>query len=196
MSQFDQKERPAQTPIVPPPLVSRRDPEPALTKKQSEKAETPGTQNGQAVRKDPRGEPSRPTKEPTKPTEEDPAANEKGQKRDRSRSRDRKNHNQDGRDTRDNRRDRFNGSNNGRAGVKLGRRREFREEPNKQQTYYKTKLCPAYQAVSPSIIQGKCQKEGKCSFAHGQHELRDMPNFKKTKLCIEYLHGKCPYNTR
>lgn len=31
-----------------------------------------------------------------------------------------------------------------------------------------------------------------CNFAHGEKELRGLPNFKKTRLCIAYKNGDCP----
>lgn len=38
---------------------------------------------------------------------------------------------------------------------------------------------------------GTCNRGSKCSFAHGQSELRELPNYRKTRLCIAYTQGKC-----
>lgn len=40
--------------------------------------------------------------------------------------------------------------------------------------------------------KGLCKKETNCTFAHGDKELRGLPNFKKTRLCIPFKNGTCP----
>jgi hypothetical protein len=41
-------------------------------------------------------------------------------------------------------------------------------------------------------MQGQCNKDQGCTFAHGEKELRGLPNFKKTRLCIPFKTGECP----
>lgn len=41
-------------------------------------------------------------------------------------------------------------------------------------------------------MQGLCKKGEACTFAHGEKELRGLPNFKKTRLCIAFKNGECP----
>ncbi|PFH37463.1 zinc finger (CCCH type) motif-containing protein [Besnoitia besnoiti] len=59
--------------------------------------------------------------------------------------------------------------------------------------FFRIKLCPKY-------MRGLCRKGARCSYAHAQEELRDVPNLWKTKLCTAYRLGKpcsleasCPY---
>lgn len=148
---------------MPPPLVSRKEPDTEPARKPSDKEDVGSTQfTGPSVKKDPRGDAhSRNPKEPIKQSEEDLTASEKGRDRSRSRSRnrERKNFNRDNRDNRDNReyRDRRSRNDNGRefdrdsskTFDKQGRRRDYQQDynNNKQLTYYKTKLCPLYQSV-------------------------------------------------
>ncbi|CEM09989.1 unnamed protein product [Vitrella brassicaformis CCMP3155] len=51
--------------------------------------------------------------------------------------------------------------------------------------YYKTKLCPY-------IKSGGCHRGDSCFYAHSASELRSMPNLTKTRLCKEFLMGRCP----
>jgi hypothetical protein len=41
-------------------------------------------------------------------------------------------------------------------------------------------------------MQGLCKKGETCTFAHGDKELRGLPNFKKTRICIPFKTGECP----
>lgn len=51
---------------------------------------------------------------------------------------------------------------------------------------YKTKICI-------HDIKGRCNRGGLCAFAHSLEELRDTPNFFKTRLCRDYMtRGRCP----
>lgn len=50
---------------------------------------------------------------------------------------------------------------------------------------WKTRMCEFWQL-------GKCRKGIKCSFAHGEDDLRPSPDFAKTSVCPVFLHtGKC-----
>ena len=49
----------------------------------------------------------------------------------------------------------------------------------------KTRLCKFFAA-------GSCTRGNSCAFAHGSCQLRDKPNFSKTRLCADFLeHGWC-----
>eukprot|EP00743_Colponemidia_sp_Colp-15_P010741 GILK01011865.1.p1 GENE.GILK01011865.1~~GILK01011865.1.p1 ORF type:complete len:235 (+),score=22.61 GILK01011865.1:51-707(+) len=50
--------------------------------------------------------------------------------------------------------------------------------------FYKTKLCPFFS-------EGECSKGAECTFAHGDEELRALPDLRKTKLCPNYQKGHC-----
>ncbi|CBZ55767.1 putative zinc finger (CCCH type) protein [Neospora caninum Liverpool] len=59
--------------------------------------------------------------------------------------------------------------------------------------FFRIKLCPKY-------MRGLCRKGARCSYAHAEEELRDVPNLWKTKLCTAFRLGKpcpleasCPY---
>lgn len=41
------------------------------------------------------------------------------------------------------------------------------------------------------FADGDCKKGPSCNFAHGEKELRGLPNFKKTRLCIPFKTGQC-----
>ena len=58
---------------------------------------------------------------------------------------------------------------------------------------YKTELCRPYQDY------GYCKYGDKCQFAHGEHEIREVPRHPKykTELCRTYhSRGFCPYGPR
>jgi len=57
------------------------------------------------------------------------------------------------------------------------------------QSFYKTKICPF-------LLAGHCSKGEKCSYAHSQTELKDLPNLKKTKTCQQHQLGKCMMGQR
>lgn len=57
------------------------------------------------------------------------------------------------------------------------------------QSFYKTKICPF-------LLSGHCSKGEKCSYAHSQSELKDLPNLKKTKVCQQFQLGKCQMGSR
>lgn len=44
---------------------------------------------------------------------------------------------------------------------------------------FSIKLCPKY-------VRGLCRKGSRCSYAHTEEQLRDVPNLWKTKLCSAY----------
>ena len=46
-------------------------------------------------------------------------------------------------------------------------------------SFLKTKICPYF-------LKGKCNNGSKCTFAHSNKELRELPNHHKTKLCKAY----------
>lgn len=52
--------------------------------------------------------------------------------------------------------------------------------------HFKTKLCPSL--FGP---HRRCPRGDMCNYAHSQAELRDPPDLKKTKLCTNYIKGKC-----
>ena len=53
------------------------------------------------------------------------------------------------------------------------------------EVYKKTRLCKFFAA-------GSCTSGNSCAFAHGSCQLRDKPNFSKTRLCADFLeHGWC-----
>nr|PIM04956.1 zinc finger (CCCH type) motif-containing protein [Toxoplasma gondii COUG] len=55
--------------------------------------------------------------------------------------------------------------------------------------FFRIKLCPKY-------MRGLCRKGARCSYAHAEEELRDVPNLWKTKLCTAFRLGKpCPLET-
>ena len=41
------------------------------------------------------------------------------------------------------------------------------------------------------LIQGLCRKGASCNYAHGDTELKGLPDFRKTRLCIAFKEGKC-----
>lgn len=51
--------------------------------------------------------------------------------------------------------------------------------------FHKTELCRYYRTG--------CRLGSECPFAHGQQELRQVPNLGKTSLCTAYENGTCPY---
>lgn len=59
---------------------------------------------------------------------------------------------------------------------------------------YKTEMCKNWQ------LTGHCDFEDLCSFAHGDHELKektDVPRNYKTKPCKRYHRDMyCPYGSR
>ena len=53
------------------------------------------------------------------------------------------------------------------------------------QVLVKTRLCAFF-------ARRECTQGSSCPFAHGEHELRTVPNLTKTRLCQEYRQtGKC-----
>eukprot|EP01071_Lankesteria_metandrocarpae_P001534 Lankesteria_metandrocarpae@DN1629_c0_g1_i1.p1 len=55
--------------------------------------------------------------------------------------------------------------------------------------FYKTKICPWY-------FKGRCERGHLCRFAHGEVELRTLPNLFCTSLCPDLvLLGHCPNPT-
>ena len=60
-------------------------------------------------------------------------------------------------------------------------------------THYKTELCRPYLEYS------YCKYGDKCQFAHGKHEVREVPRYPKykTELCRSFhSKGFCPYGSR
>eukprot|EP00451_Oxyrrhis_marina_P008730 CAMPEP_0204324400 /NCGR_PEP_ID=MMETSP0469-20131031/10194_1 /ASSEMBLY_ACC=CAM_ASM_000384 /TAXON_ID=2969 /ORGANISM="Oxyrrhis marina" /LENGTH=90 /DNA_ID=CAMNT_0051306051 /DNA_START=36 /DNA_END=304 /DNA_ORIENTATION=- len=56
--------------------------------------------------------------------------------------------------------------------------------------FEKTKLCLKFSA-------GCCPAGEKCPFAHGDEELREIPDLSKTNLCEAFMNtGVCSYGTR
>lgn len=59
---------------------------------------------------------------------------------------------------------------------------------------YKTEMCKNWQ------LTGHCEFDDSCSFAHGEHELKektDVPRNYKTKPCKRYHRDMyCPYGKR
>ncbi|KNA00302.1 hypothetical protein PVNG_06582 [Plasmodium vivax North Korean] len=47
---------------------------------------------------------------------------------------------------------------------------------------YKTQLCSFY-------AKGICARGNKCSWAHGELDVRPMPKFYKTRMCYTFLSG-------
>ncbi|ORX95855.1 hypothetical protein K493DRAFT_166064, partial [Basidiobolus meristosporus CBS 931.73] len=58
---------------------------------------------------------------------------------------------------------------------------------------YKTEFCRSYEE------KGECRYGLKCQFAHGSHELRQVPKHPKykTQMCRTFWEsGACPYGKR
>ncbi|KJP87443.1 hypothetical protein AK88_02875 [Plasmodium fragile] len=53
---------------------------------------------------------------------------------------------------------------------------------NFKTTLYKTQLCSFY-------AKGICARGNKCSWAHGELDVRPMPKFYKTRMCYTFLSG-------
>ncbi|CEL99789.1 unnamed protein product [Vitrella brassicaformis CCMP3155] len=49
---------------------------------------------------------------------------------------------------------------------------------------YKTVICKHWQ-------EGKCARGAKCTYAHGEEELRTRPDLRKTRLCRGFMNGTC-----
>ena len=47
-------------------------------------------------------------------------------------------------------------------------------------------------AICVFFAGGHCEKGHKCDFAHGEQEIRKLPDLAKTSLCQKWVHGKCP----
>eukprot|EP00915_Cephaloidophora_sp_WS-2016_P004977 GHVH01006642.1.p1 GENE.GHVH01006642.1~~GHVH01006642.1.p1 ORF type:complete len:473 (+),score=45.72 GHVH01006642.1:577-1995(+) len=58
-----------------------------------------------------------------------------------------------------------------------------------QKQCFRTKMCSFFK-------EGKCNKGDQCSFAHNMNQLKDRPDFKKTRLCVAFNQNKCmkPYD--
>jgi len=56
--------------------------------------------------------------------------------------------------------------------------------PTHQQAYYKTRFCPLF-------LRGACSYGSKCTYAHSADEIRNRPDYAKTKLCYFWLAGRC-----
>lgn len=157
MDQLEQKEIANPPPTFPPPLVSRKEPEPAPIRKNSNKTEPSRTPQSSNSRKEQRSDKN--IKELVKAQDEDPTASERVRQRDRSRSRDRdrRNFNRDGRNYHNHRRDR-----NDRGDRFGGRSSHYAgDEPSNKETYYKTKLCPNYLEVYAVLDLGKVPQRRK-----------------------------------
>jgi hypothetical protein len=59
------------------------------------------------------------------------------------------------------------------------------KEANPQ--FHKTKMCMFYQ-------KNRCAMGDQCVFAHHKQELSDQPDLLKTKLCYNFLRGRCENN--
>ena len=58
-------------------------------------------------------------------------------------------------------------------------------EAQRRQVHKKTQLCKFF-AV------GACQRGSSCAFAHGTAQLRQQPDFSKTRLCADFMElGRC-----
>jgi hypothetical protein len=55
--------------------------------------------------------------------------------------------------------------------------------------FRKTALCIFFEG-------GHCEKGRDCDFAHGQQEMRKLPDLAKTSLCQKWMHGTCPHEDR
>lgn len=67
------------------------------------------------------------------------------------------------------------------------------EERGRNGNRYKTELCRPFQEY------GFCKYGDKCQFAHGEHDLREVPRHPKykTELCRTFhARGFCPYGSR
>ena len=68
------------------------------------------------------------------------------------------------------------------------------EENNDFEVKYKTEICRNYQ------LTGQCRFGSKCSFAHGEVELRNKKHINlhyKSKVCNQFFElGYCPYGNR
>ena len=94
---------------------------------------------------------------------------------------------------------RRNGVTVSEGGVKLYNKTKSLEEEKRKRlsanisTRYKTELC------RPFLEYGYCKYGDKCQFAHGEHEVREVPRHPryKTELCRTYhAKGYCPYGSR
>ena len=53
------------------------------------------------------------------------------------------------------------------------------------EAHKKTRLCKFF-------AMGACTRGSSCAFAHGSDQLRDQPNFSKTRLCADFVErGRC-----
>ena len=58
-------------------------------------------------------------------------------------------------------------------------------EAQRLQVHKKTQLCKFF-AV------GACQRGSNCAFAHGTSQLRQQPDYSKTRLCADFMElGRC-----
>ncbi|PHJ22587.1 zinc finger (ccch type) motif-containing protein [Cystoisospora suis] len=93
----------------------------------------------------------------------------------------------------------FRGVSGGRMGNRVRAQSDFTDISLKKKgariedQFFRIKLCPKY-------VRGLCRKGSRCSYAHTEEQLRDVPNLWKTKLCSAYRFGKtcpleeaCPY---
>jgi len=48
----------------------------------------------------------------------------------------------------------------------------------------KTKMCDFHK-------EGRCKYGSECAFAHSEHELKDLPDLRKTRICRAFTQGKC-----
>ncbi len=88
------------------------------------------------------------------------------------------------------------GSSYVRQNAKFGQKvfpKDKSEEGGRSGNRYKTELCRPYQQY------GFCKYGEKCQFAHGEHDLREVPRHPKykTELCRTFhARGFCPYGSR
>mmetsp|Transcript_37096 Transcript_37096/g.58592 ORF Transcript_37096/g.58592 Transcript_37096/m.58592 type:complete len:271 (+) Transcript_37096:76-888(+) len=54
----------------------------------------------------------------------------------------------------------------------------------------KTQICKFYEL-------GQCTRGDRCTFAHGSEQLRQAPDFSKTRLCADFIeHGTCHFGRK
>mmetsp|Transcript_51102 Transcript_51102/g.164024 ORF Transcript_51102/g.164024 Transcript_51102/m.164024 type:complete len:309 (+) Transcript_51102:117-1043(+) len=60
-------------------------------------------------------------------------------------------------------------------------------EVQRMQLFSKTRLCRFYE-------MGRCRKGTSCPFAHGDLDVRDIPNLYKTMICERWARRLCPFS--
>merc|ERR1719265_1104015 len=73
---------------------------------------------------------------------------------------------------------------NGRGSSGREKRRDSQTSQAVLMSQVKTKLCTFFQ-------EGRCTRGTDCSFAHGDVELRELPDLRKTRLCAAFAEGNC-----